>query len=333
MSFVDEYCIIFGEQDDDHNLLEYTNIHNEYCRLIDNVLQNRLLELGISEHAFCEACCALGEELHNNTNKLDITHVEDSYKKCGTTTTKNNLVLAQIRMFDFIEFKSMMIKRNRDLEKEAIQALVLVDEKKNSITKRLKSNEINIKESVGELSEGMNSLGETLLPDRDTQKDNGGVTKENNIQNSNNSKIEKNDSCNFQQIIEKESDEESYPLEIPIIASVEEQEPKQFLYPPLPPVLSLISIELTDTTTNIVLDEKDEREKEHCNNQAESVKSSPILDSQNDNQQQEKLIGKLQPELDNNLLKTVDEIMVKKIQSTNNTRKNNGVGTLFLGKF
>jgi hypothetical protein len=47
MSFLDEHCIIF--ENEDENKLEYTPIHSNFKRLVEDLISNLLAELGVSE--------------------------------------------------------------------------------------------------------------------------------------------------------------------------------------------------------------------------------------------------------------------------------------------
>jgi len=46
MSFLDEYCIIFDNEEE--NKLEYTSIHNEFKRLVDELIGCLIAELGVT---------------------------------------------------------------------------------------------------------------------------------------------------------------------------------------------------------------------------------------------------------------------------------------------
>jgi len=47
MSFLDEHCIIF--ENEDENKLEYTPIHNNFKKLVEDLISNLLAELGVTE--------------------------------------------------------------------------------------------------------------------------------------------------------------------------------------------------------------------------------------------------------------------------------------------
>ena len=47
MSFLDEYCIIFDNEEE--NKLEYTKIHNDFKKLVEELLGHLLAELEISQ--------------------------------------------------------------------------------------------------------------------------------------------------------------------------------------------------------------------------------------------------------------------------------------------
>ena len=47
MSFLDEYCIIFDNEEE--NKLEYTKIHNDFKKLVEELIGCRLAELGVTQ--------------------------------------------------------------------------------------------------------------------------------------------------------------------------------------------------------------------------------------------------------------------------------------------
>ena len=99
MSFIDEHCIIFDNEDE--NRFEYSVLHAEFIDLVNRVLRERLGEVGITEEDFSEAC-----------------HV--GHFTCNLSKP----VIEQIMcMDDFLIFKNMMTRRNIQLEMEAISAL------------------------------------------------------------------------------------------------------------------------------------------------------------------------------------------------------------------
>lgn len=47
MSFLDEYCIIFDNEEE--NKLEYTKIHNDFKKLVEELIGCLLAELGVTQ--------------------------------------------------------------------------------------------------------------------------------------------------------------------------------------------------------------------------------------------------------------------------------------------
>ena len=87
MSFLDEYCIVFDNEDE--NKLEYTSIHNEFKKLVEELIGELLAELGVTQEQFMDAC--------GMANKTSV------HKK----------IVDQITAVDnFIAFKKLMWKRN-----------------------------------------------------------------------------------------------------------------------------------------------------------------------------------------------------------------------------
>jgi len=46
MSFLDEKCIVFDNEDE--NKLEFTTIHNEFKKLVEGLLEELMGELGVT---------------------------------------------------------------------------------------------------------------------------------------------------------------------------------------------------------------------------------------------------------------------------------------------
>jgi len=46
MSFLDEYCIVFDNEEE--NKLEYTSIHNEFKKLVEELIGELLAELEVT---------------------------------------------------------------------------------------------------------------------------------------------------------------------------------------------------------------------------------------------------------------------------------------------
>jgi len=47
MSFLDEHCIVFDNEEE--NKLEFTTIHNDFCKIVEDLLNELMTELGITE--------------------------------------------------------------------------------------------------------------------------------------------------------------------------------------------------------------------------------------------------------------------------------------------
>jgi hypothetical protein len=112
LSFIDEKCIIFDNEEE--NQLQYTQIHQDFVVLVDAVLRERLLEFGINEKEFVNACL-----LYNEENKLKNEKKGDNNVK----KVDNNVIDQIYAMADFQGFKIMMLNRNIELQIEAMDAL------------------------------------------------------------------------------------------------------------------------------------------------------------------------------------------------------------------
>jgi len=54
MSFIDEYCIIFDNEEE--NKLEFTNLHNDFKKIVEELMYDLMAELEISEEQFVSFC-------------------------------------------------------------------------------------------------------------------------------------------------------------------------------------------------------------------------------------------------------------------------------------
>lgn len=96
--FVDENCTIFENQEE--NKLEYTLVHNSFKQLVEDLLTIHLAELSLSTEQFTRFC------QHGLT---------------GSSELHRSLVEQLISVDDFLVFKAMMLKRNSELSREALQ--------------------------------------------------------------------------------------------------------------------------------------------------------------------------------------------------------------------
>lgn len=101
MSFIDEKCIVFDNEEE--NKLCYSALHQEFKELVERVLTEHLMDVGVAPEDFFEAC-------------------EVAYQREASDFAKQ--VIEQILACDdFLTFKTLMFERNKELEYEAIQAL------------------------------------------------------------------------------------------------------------------------------------------------------------------------------------------------------------------
>lgn len=98
LEFIDEHCVVFDNEEE--NKFEYTKLHNSFRAMIDIHLANLCAELSISQELFAKAC-------------LKGLHIQ-----------KDRRVFEQVIACDnFLSFKKLMIKRNKELEAEALKML------------------------------------------------------------------------------------------------------------------------------------------------------------------------------------------------------------------
>lgn len=85
---------------------EHRDIHKQFTRLIDSLMQSLLSDIGIDQKQFLKACQAA----KNNKNHWKIV---------------KQILLVD----DFEEFKKIMVKRNKDLERKALSLMLQNEER------------------------------------------------------------------------------------------------------------------------------------------------------------------------------------------------------------
>ena len=96
MSFIDEKCIVFDNEEE--NKLEYTIIHGEFKKLVEDLLEELMVELGVTHEQFVEAC-----------------------EKAENKPYHKKIVDQIIAVDNFVAFKKLMVKRNTELNEEAFK--------------------------------------------------------------------------------------------------------------------------------------------------------------------------------------------------------------------
>ncbi|TMW63875.1 hypothetical protein Poli38472_014785 [Pythium oligandrum] len=99
MCFIDENCASFDTGEE--NKFIYTDLHAQFREVVETVLCSNLAEIGLTASDFAEIC-----ERARTASDISMEVV--------------NQILA---MDDFVTFKKLMVKRNLELELEAIKAL------------------------------------------------------------------------------------------------------------------------------------------------------------------------------------------------------------------
>ncbi|KAM8858457.1 cilia- and flagella-associated protein 36 isoform 2-T2 [Spinachia spinachia] len=97
--FMENKCTVFD--DEDENKLSYTEIHQQYKTLVENLLGNYMQEVGIDEQQFLDACTS-------------------PFAKSQTLQSAFQTVLATD---DFQIFHSMMVQKNMELQLEALRVI------------------------------------------------------------------------------------------------------------------------------------------------------------------------------------------------------------------
>jgi hypothetical protein len=98
MGFIDAKCLVFD--DEEENKLEFTVVHNEFKDLVEGLLSDFLNELGVTPERF-----------------VDVVERANAERELGDFVASSILTVD-----DFLQFKAMMVRRNRDLTKEVLEA-------------------------------------------------------------------------------------------------------------------------------------------------------------------------------------------------------------------
>ncbi|XP_054654406.1 cilia- and flagella-associated protein 36 isoform X2 [Dunckerocampus dactyliophorus] len=104
--FMEHKCTVFD--DEDENKLSYTEIHLQYKKLVEKLLENYMQEVGINEQQFLDACTS-------------------PFAKSKTVQSVFQPVLATD---DFQMFRSLMVQKNMELQ---LQALRVIKERNGSL--------------------------------------------------------------------------------------------------------------------------------------------------------------------------------------------------------
>ncbi|XP_058507252.1 cilia- and flagella-associated protein 36 isoform X1 [Solea solea] len=97
--FMENKCTVFD--DEDENKLSYTEIHHQYKKLVEKLLENYMQEVGINEQQFLDACTS-------------------PFAKSRTLQSVFQPVLATD---DFQLFRSLMVQKNTELQLQALRVI------------------------------------------------------------------------------------------------------------------------------------------------------------------------------------------------------------------
>jgi len=101
-AFVDEACVVFDNQEE--NQMGHMQAHREFKKLVETLLTQHLTEVGITDEEFFEAC--------------EVANTEEDENSIA-----QQLVEQLVACDDFLTFKAIMSKRNKDLTIEALQSM------------------------------------------------------------------------------------------------------------------------------------------------------------------------------------------------------------------
>lgn len=119
MSFLDEYCIIFDSEDE--NKLEYTPIHSNFKKLVEELIGELLAELEVDQDTFMAAC-----------------------SKAEKNPIHKKIVDQIVAVDNFVAFKRLMCKRNAELNQQAVKMM----EKQAKAKEEQKDKELKRKETL-----------------------------------------------------------------------------------------------------------------------------------------------------------------------------------------
>lgn len=102
--FIDDNCIVFDSEDE--NKLAYIDIFNAFREMVESLLGMHLTNMGCGPEDFAALC-----------------------QQFGSTDAGKEVLEQILAVDDFVSFKSMMSKRNRELELESLRALQNLSEK------------------------------------------------------------------------------------------------------------------------------------------------------------------------------------------------------------
>ncbi|KAK2824518.1 hypothetical protein Q5P01_021693 [Channa striata] len=97
--FMENKCTVFD--DEDENKLSYTEIHQQYKKLVEKLLENYMQEVGINEQQFLDACTS-------------------PFAKSQTLQAVFQPILATD---DFQMFRSLMVQKNMELQFQALRVI------------------------------------------------------------------------------------------------------------------------------------------------------------------------------------------------------------------
>ncbi|XP_067371310.1 cilia- and flagella-associated protein 36 isoform X1 [Channa argus] len=97
--FMENRCTVFD--DEDENKLSYTEIHQQYKKLVEKLLENYMQEVGINEQQFLDACAS-------------------PFAKSQTLQAVFQPILATD---DFQMFRSLMVQKNMELQLQALRVI------------------------------------------------------------------------------------------------------------------------------------------------------------------------------------------------------------------
>ncbi|XP_073338756.1 cilia- and flagella-associated protein 36 [Pagrus major] len=97
--FMENKCTVFD--DEDENKLSYTEIHLQYKKLVEKLLDNYMQEVGINEQQFLDACTS----------------------PIAKSKTLQSVFMPVLATDDFQIFRSLMVQKNMELQLQALRVI------------------------------------------------------------------------------------------------------------------------------------------------------------------------------------------------------------------
>ncbi len=145
LSFLEENCLVFDSEEE--NKFEYTKIHQAFKELFEKLFAEMMKDLGITEGDFVKAC-------------------EAAYEKPETKP----IVEQMIAVDDFVEFKRQMVKRNQQLNEQAMKLLAKTGKRKEETVPAAENAKLEEDELAAAIKESLQLEEKRKLQEEEEKK-------------------------------------------------------------------------------------------------------------------------------------------------------------------